>query len=87
MKRVEGTVLFTQESRFMLETDAGERHLFILSHKASAEAQQLPPLQHRQARVRVTYDNDPAIIGYAAHAIDVLPEQRRGQGARQWARQ
>jgi hypothetical protein len=76
MERVEGTVLFTQESRFMLETDAGERHLFILSHKASAEPQQLPPLQHRQARVRVTYEHGPDIIGYAAHAVDLLPERK-----------
>jgi hypothetical protein len=75
MKQVKGRVLFTQESRFMLETDAGARHLFILSHRASAEPQQLSPLQHRQARVRVTYDEAPEIIGYVAHAIDLLPER------------
>jgi hypothetical protein len=81
MKRVEGTVLFTQESRFMLETDTGERHLFVLSHKAAVEPQQLPPLQHRQARVRVTYDDGPGdIIGYATHAIDLLPDRPSGEG-------
>jgi len=72
MKNVQGTVLFTQESRFMLETDTVERHLFILSHKASVESQQLPPLQHRQARVRVTYDNAPHVIGNTAYAVDLL---------------
>jgi hypothetical protein len=75
MKQVKGMVLFAQESRFMLETDAGERHLFILSHKASAEPQQLPPLQHRQARVRVTYEEGPDVIGYVAHAVDLLPRR------------
>jgi hypothetical protein len=77
MKHVKGTVLFTQESRFMLETDTGERHLFILSHKASAEPQQLPPLQHRQARVRVTYDEGPDVIGNIAYAVDLLPKRPR----------
>jgi hypothetical protein len=72
MKNVQGTVLFTQESRFMLETDAGERHLFILSHSASIEPQQLPPLQRRQARVRVTYDDAPQVIGFTAYAVELL---------------
>ena len=72
MQQVEGTVLFAQESRFMLETDTGDRRLFILSHKSPTEPQQLPPLQHRQARVRVTYDHTPHIIGDTAYAVDLL---------------
>jgi hypothetical protein len=74
MKHVDGTVLFTQESRFTLETDNGERHLFILSHAAAMEPQQLPPLQHRQAHVRVSYNAGPDVIANIAHAIDLIPE-------------
>jgi len=74
MKHVKGTVLFVQEGRFTLETDAGDRRLFILSHKASVEPQQLPPLQHRQAHVRVSYDDAPDLIAKLAHAVELVAE-------------
>jgi hypothetical protein len=74
MKTLQGTVLLVQEGRFMLESDQGDSHLFILSHRAGLEPQQLPPLQHRQARVRVTYDEAPHLVGLTAYAVEILPE-------------
>jgi hypothetical protein len=79
MKTMEGTVLLVQESRFMVESDQGEAHLFILSHRAPLEPQQLPPLQHQQARVRVSYDEAPHVIGYTAHAVDVIASAEQGR--------
>ena len=72
MEILEGRVLLVQEGRFMLETDDGDHHLFILSHKAPLEPQQLPPLQHSQSRVRVSYARVPEVIAYTAHTVERL---------------
>lgn len=72
MKTLEGTVLLVQEGRFMVQTSQGETHLFVLSHRAPLEPQQLPPLQRDHARVRVTYDDAPHVIARTAHAIERL---------------
>ena len=55
MKVMEGTVLYVQEGRFEVQPDEGACQLFVLSHRASLEPQQLPSLQRAQARVRVRY--------------------------------
>jgi hypothetical protein len=72
METLEGRVLLVQEGRFMLETDQGVRRLFILSHDAAVEAQQLPPLQRTQARIRVMFRPAPDMIAGTAHAIECL---------------
>lgn len=73
MRYLQGTVLFTQESRFTVEADSGERFLFILSAHSGVEPQQLPPLQHRQARIRVGFEDGPNVIAYTARRIEIMP--------------
>lgn len=81
MRTLEGIVTVVQEGRFQLETDGGDSHVFILAHDAAAETDQLPRLQHEQARVRVAYEDGPGVIAYVAHEISVIPG-RAGQSAR-----
>jgi hypothetical protein len=66
-----GTVLIVQEGRFQLADDDGVSHLFILSHSATAEPQQLAALQARQAHVRVRYKPASDLIGNIASAVIV----------------
>jgi hypothetical protein len=66
-----GTITIVQEGRFQMTGDDGVSHLFILSHAASAEPQQLAALQARQAHVRVRYTPAPGLIGNIARAIYV----------------
>jgi hypothetical protein len=72
MQQVEGTVRIVQEGRFMLTEDDGRTHLFILAHDAAAEADQLEPLQGRQARVRVTFREDDNLIARVAKSVRVV---------------
>ena len=71
-KTMEGIVMIAQESRFQLRDDDGVSHLFILSHATLAEPDQLQPLQHRQARVRVRYTEPRNIIGLVAESVTEL---------------
>ena len=71
MPTMTGTVTIVQESRFQLTDDAGVSHLFLLGHASMAEPGQLAPLQHTQARVRVTYIQPRNIIGMVAKSIEV----------------
>ncbi|WP_202397227.1 hypothetical protein [Teichococcus coralli] len=68
---MEGVVTIVQEGRFQLTDDGGVSHLFLLSHDAAAEPEQLPPLQRRQARVRVSYTPARNLIGLVAHAVEL----------------
>ncbi|MGN6374059.1 MAG: hypothetical protein ACTHMG_00740 [Sphingomonas sp.] len=72
MKTMDGVVTIVQESRFQLVDDLGVGHLFLLSHRAAAEPQQLGKLMKRQARVRVRYSEPHNIIGMMAEEVDVL---------------
>jgi hypothetical protein len=72
MKTLEGIVTLVQEGRFLLRATTGESHLFVLSHKAPLEPEQLPPLQHDQARVRVSYKDAHDLIARIAHAVERL---------------
>jgi hypothetical protein len=72
MPTMEGTVTIVQESRFQLTDMGGVSHLFLLGHSSLAEPHQLWPLQHRQARVRVTYVQPRNIIGLVAKKIELL---------------
>jgi hypothetical protein len=71
---VEGTVLYVQEGRFELEDDAGVSQLFILSHRASLEPQQLLALQRGQARVRVRYENGEKSMSAIAHTVEAADD-------------
>lgn len=69
---MDGVVTLVQEGRFQLTDGRGVSHLFILSPHASAETEQLVPLQQRQARVRVRYTPARNAIGNTATAITLL---------------
>jgi hypothetical protein len=70
--QMEGVVLLVQEGRFMLETKQGDSHLFILSHKAACEPQQL--LAANRKTVRVTGSAATELIGYVAYTVEVLED-------------
>ncbi len=72
MPEVQGTVVLAQEGRLQLLDDQGVGHLFILSHSASAEPQQLYALQNDQSRVRITFAEARHVIGLVAEKIEVL---------------
>lgn len=72
MKSIQGIITIVQESRFQLRDIVGATHQFELSHKAPLEPEQLPPLQHDQAYVRVRYTPGENIIGFVAHEIERL---------------
>ena len=76
MGTMEGIVTIVQEGRFQLTDDDGVSHLLILAPGAGAETEQLTPLQHRQARVRVRYDHALGVIGLVARSI-ALADPRR----------
>ena len=71
MHSVRGTVISVQEGRFRLVTDDGRVMPFVLSHKAWAEPQDLPPLAARTARVQVSYSESPHLIANIAHRVEI----------------
>ncbi len=77
MKRVTGIITLVQEGRFRLETDDGRPKLFMLSHSASLEPQDLPPLQRNQARVTVEYEDAADLVAGIAHEVGLADEPRR----------
>ncbi len=79
MRRMEGVLTIAQEGRFQLTNDHGISHLFILSHSAEAEPEQLSSLQQRQARVCVEYSRPRNLLALVAHSI-VLAEASAQQG-------
>ena len=72
MRSIEGLVTIVQEGRFQLVDDAGVAHLFLLSHAAAADPEQLVPLQREQARVRVNYRPTPRLIAHTAERLVLL---------------
>lgn len=74
MNKMRGVVTITQEGRFQLTDDAGVSHLFILSYRAPVEPDQLPALQHTQARVEVSFQEADNVIGKLARKIVALDE-------------
>ena len=71
MHSVRGRVIGVQEGRFRLETEDGRVMPFVLSHKASAEPQDLPPLMAKMARVRVSYSESRHLIADVATRVDI----------------
>jgi hypothetical protein len=71
MHSVRGKLMAVQEGRFRLVTDDGRVMRFVLSHKASAEPQDLPPLAAGAARVQVSYSESPHLIADVAHRVEI----------------
>jgi hypothetical protein len=71
MHSVRGRVSAVQEGRFHLVADDGRVIPFVLSHKASAEPQDLPPLAARAARVCVSYTESPDLIADVAQRVEI----------------
>lgn len=71
-KCMDGTILLIQEGRFMLETQHGESHLFILARNADCEPQQLSDADRK--RIRVTYSDASDLVGCVAHSVQLLEE-------------
>lgn len=66
-----GVVTIVQEGRFQMTDDSGASHLFILSHGAAAETDQLVALQNQQTRVTVRYHQAAGVLGFSAASITV----------------
>jgi hypothetical protein len=71
MRSIEGVVTIVQEGRFQLLDDDGIGHLFLLGLGASADPEQLAPLQRAQSRVRVRYTDHAGLIGHKVTRISV----------------
>jgi hypothetical protein len=76
MASTRGVISLVQEGRFRLVTDGGQVLPFVLSHRAAAEPQDLPPLMRSGTRVRVDYSEARHLISGVAHRI-VTEDQRR----------
>ena len=69
MQTMTGIITVVQEGRFRLVADDGKSTLFVLSHKAALEPQDLTGLQNAQKRVTVHYRQDSGRIAGLAHDI------------------
>lgn len=69
MNRATGTITVVQEERFQLDCDDGIQRLFILSHDALLEADELAGLEREGVRVEVLYDDRPGVIAHTAHRL------------------
>lgn len=69
MNRATGTITLVQEERFQLACDDGTKRLFVLSHDAPLEGDELAALQREGARVEVQYDDRPDLLAHAAHRV------------------
>jgi len=70
-KRTAGTITLIQEERFQLDCDDGIQRLFLLSHKAPLESDELARLKSERAHVEVAYDDGPDLIAHTAHDVQV----------------
>jgi hypothetical protein len=71
MRSVRGVISAVQEGRFRFVTDDGRIMPFVLSHKAGAEPQDLPPLQAAAARIRVDYEDSGHLIAVIADDVEI----------------
>jgi hypothetical protein len=69
MNRIRGTITVIQEERFQLDCDDGIHRLFLLSHKAPLETDELARLKRDGVRVEVLYDDRPDLIAHTAYDI------------------
>jgi hypothetical protein len=71
MNRTSGTITLVQEERFQLDCDDGTKRLFILSHKAPLESDELGRLKREGAHVEVEYDDRPGLLAHTAHDVQI----------------
>ena len=71
MNRARGTITLIQEERFQLDCDDGIQRLFLLSHKAPLESDELARLKNEGARVEVEYDDRPGLIAHTAYDVQI----------------
>jgi|tagenome__1003787_1003787.scaffolds.fasta_scaffold20804071_1 hypothetical protein len=74
MQSIVGTMVIAQEGRFQLLDRDGVGHQFLLHYGSAVEADQLPPLLHRQVRVCYRPAKGADIIGHIAVQIDLLED-------------
>lgn len=63
---VVGRVLFRQEHRFTVVEDDGTVQLFLLTHDAGVEGEQLDRWQQEKARIAIHCRREPHLIALAA---------------------
>ena len=73
MNTTAGTITLIQEERFQLDCDDGVQRLFVLSHRAPLESDELARLKREGARVEVEYDEGPGLIVHTAHRLRQEP--------------
>ncbi len=69
MARASGVITLVQEDRFQLAGEDGHKHLFVLSHGAFADIDDLQALKRSQRRVVVRYTPVKDLIAYAATSV------------------
>lgn len=67
MQTLTGVITVVQETRFRLVTDQGQGKLFLLSHDAPLDPQDLPDLQRRRTRVTVHFIDADGLVAGIAH--------------------
>ena len=71
MHSIRGVITAVQEGRFRLVAEDGRVLLFVLSHKAAAEPQDLPPLRDAATPVRIEYEDSRRLIAAVARRIEI----------------
>ncbi|KJB94430.1 hypothetical protein [Skermanella aerolata] len=79
LKTMTGTITIVQEGRFKMEPEDGQPMLFVLSHSAPIEPQDLPELQRSQAQVTVRYEDSATLIAGVVHDIGWADEPSHRQ--------
>ena len=69
MNTARGTITLIQEERFQLDCDDGIQRLFLLSHKAPLESDELARLKRGGVRVEVLYDDRPDLLAHTAYDV------------------
>lgn len=69
MAVVTGVITVAQENRFQLAVDGGGTRLFVLSHRAPIDPDQLAALRNAQARVAVTFRPIEGLIAEEARGL------------------
>jgi hypothetical protein len=77
MNHTAGTITLIQEERFQLDCEDGVQRLFVLSHSAPLESDELARLKREGARVEVEYDDRPGLIAHTAHRLRQEPSDEQ----------
>jgi hypothetical protein len=73
-----GVITFAQEDRFQLAAADGSHHLFILTHGARSEGDDLQRWFRAQLPVRVRYRSAPHLIACIAERIAPASSEKDG---------